>query len=128
MTDSEKILQSISEQPVQLKAELNDYKETTTFEADHPWEEVSDIGQGMQQNMREDAWSEDEEDSFDDESIDGGYQEEDSDAIPSDTIKLGKQIGKGSFGKVFEADAYGLVDEEEMTHVVVKVCVTKETV
>ena len=124
----EKILHSISEQPISVTAELHE-DVTNVTEGDHPWEEVSDIGQGMQQNLRDDAWTEDEEDSFEDdsfeeESVDGGeYQKghEDSDAFPSDRIQLGKLIGKGSFGKVFEADAYGLVDGEEMTHVVVKV-------
>ena len=126
LKSSERVLQSINEQqplsqPPPPSADVSNGQRERV--EDSPWEEVSDIGQGMQSHLREDSWSEEDnsfEDDFDqeeEEEVDGGDIME----FPSDKINLGKLIGKGSFGKVFKAEAHGLVDGEEVTKVVIKV-------
>ena len=129
---SEKVLQSIHEQapPVSsIAAEVHnpheEYNEDVPVEDNAHWGEVSDVGQEMQQQLRDEVWSieNDEEDSFDDdEEFDGDLEGND---FPSDRIVLGKQIGRGSFGKVFEANAHGIIEGESVTQVIVKVSKNK---
>lgn len=153
LKSSEIVLQSINEQqhstplasPMTTTAEVyEEYQGARGGERQYePWEDqLSDVGQGMRQQLRDGVWSE-ENDSFDDgevgeEAYDGEEQQqqiqEDQEQPPQadddenelnqysiNDIQLGTMIGKGSFGKVFEADVYRMVEGEEKTRVVVKV-------
>ena len=124
LKESAKALQSISERPISVNPPVTNVAVETHKAAppeERQWEVVSDVGEGMQENLRDEVWSE-ENDSFEEE-FDGEPQQQDEDVneFPSERIRIKKLMGKGSFGRVYEAEAYGIVEGEEVTSVVVKV-------
>ena len=126
LKESAKALQSIIERPISVSPPVTNVAveaHEAALPEERQWEVVSDVGEGMRENLRDEVWSE-ENDSFEEE-FDGEPQEledrEDVNEFPSERIRIKKLMGKGSFGRVYEAEAYGIVESEEVTSVVVKV-------